>query len=47
MLLNLTPKTASAFLDDIGIHGPKTKYNNEEVIPRIRRWVLEHLVNLN
>ena len=47
MLLNLTPKTASAFLNNIGIYGPKTKYNDEEVISRIRRWVLEYLVNLN
>ena len=47
MLLNLTPKTVSAFLNNIGIHGPKTKYNDKEVIPKIRRWVLEHLVNLS
>ena len=37
MLLNLTPKTASAFFDNIGIHGPKTKYNDEKVISGIQR----------
>ena len=26
---------------------PKTKYNNEELAPRIRRYILEHIQNLN
>ena len=35
------------FLDDIGVKGPKTRYNNKEVEPRLRRFVLEHLRNLD
>ncbi len=29
------------------VKGPKTKYNNEELAPRIRRYILEHIQNLN
>ncbi len=38
---------AKPFLDDVGVKGPKTKYNNEEVAPGIRRYVLEHIQNLD
>ena len=38
---------AKPFLDDLGVKGPKTKYNNEEVAPEIRRYVLEHIQNLD
>ncbi len=36
---------AKLFLDDLGVKGPKTKYNNEELAPGIRRYVLEHIQN--
>ena len=35
---------AKPFLDDVRVKGPKTKYNNKEVAPGIRRYVLEHKV---
>ena len=38
---------AKPFLDDVGIKGPKSKYNNEEVAPGIKRYVLEHIQNLD
>lgn len=38
---------AKAFLDDFGIKGPKTTYNNEVAFPGVRRYVLEHLKNLD
>jgi hypothetical protein len=38
---------ALPFLDDIGIKGPKTRYNDEEVEPRIRRFIAEHITNLD
>ena len=38
---------AELFLDDVGIKGPKTTYNNEEFTPEIRRYVVEHIQNLN
>jgi hypothetical protein len=31
-------------MDNIDIKGPKTTYNNEEIIPRIRRYILEHII---
>jgi hypothetical protein len=34
-------------MDDIGIKDPKTIYNNEEVILRIRRYILEHIIWMN
>ena len=36
-----------AFLDDFGIKGPKTRYNDELAFPGVRRFVLEHLQNLD
>lgn len=38
---------ARAFVDDIGAPGPKTDYNGEEVAPGIRRYVLEHIQQLD
>ncbi len=38
---------AKLFLDDVGVKGPKTKYNDEELAPRIRRYFLEHIQNLD
>jgi hypothetical protein len=35
------------FLDDIRVKGPKTDYNNEEIKPRLRRFVVKHIVDLN
>ncbi len=38
---------AKRFLDDVGVKGPKTTYNNEELTPEIRRYVVEHIQNLD
>ncbi|KAF2206142.1 hypothetical protein CERZMDRAFT_54169, partial [Cercospora zeae-maydis SCOH1-5] len=35
------------FLDDIAIYRLKTKYSNKEVKPRLRRFVVEYIKNLN
>ncbi|KAF2206116.1 hypothetical protein CERZMDRAFT_54670, partial [Cercospora zeae-maydis SCOH1-5] len=35
------------FLDDIAIRGLKTKYSNEEVKPRLRRFIVEYIKNLD
>ena len=34
-------------LDDVGVDGPRTKYNNEKAAPGVRRYVLQHIMNLN
>ena len=39
---SLIPSNLRPFIDDIGLKGPKTRYNNEEVEPGIRRFVYEH-----
>ena len=36
-----------AFLDDVGVDGPRTKYSNELAAPGIRRYVLEHVKNMD
>lgn len=46
ILEDLFPTIAMPFLDDIGVKGPYTDYNGEETLPGIRRFVYEHLMNL-
>ena len=41
------PRRAIPFLDDVGVKGPTSTYNNEEAEPGIRRYVLEHIQNLD
>jgi hypothetical protein len=36
------PHEVRPFLDDIGIKGPRCRYNDEEISPRVRRFVFEH-----
>lgn len=43
ILADQMPTKALPFMDDVGVKGPKTTYNNEEVTPGIRRYVLEHI----
>jgi hypothetical protein len=38
---------ARPFLDDIAVKGPRTRYDDEFARPGIRRYVLEHLQNLD
>ncbi len=35
------------FLDDVGVKRPKTTYNNKELAPGMRRYVVEHIQNLD
>jgi hypothetical protein len=35
------------FMDDIGVKGPRTIYNNEEAAPGIRRYMLEYIIWLD
>jgi hypothetical protein len=36
------PHEVRPFLDDVGIKGPKSRYNDEEISPGVRRFVFEH-----
>jgi len=41
------PERARPFLDDIAVKGPKTDHGQTEVVPGMRLYVLEHLMNLD
>lgn len=47
ILAELLPSIARAFLDDIGIKGAFGTYDDEEVLPGVRRYVLEHILNID
>ncbi|RCI14404.1 hypothetical protein L249_5981, partial [Ophiocordyceps polyrhachis-furcata BCC 54312] len=47
ILFGLIPKVYNIFVDNIPIRGLETIYDNEEALPRIRRYIFEHLISLN
>jgi len=47
ILEDLYPAVAMPFVDDIRVKGPYTDYDRELKLPGIRRYVFEHLVNLD
>ena len=47
ILADLIPTVCQPFLDDIGVKGPHSRYQDIEVIPGVRRFVLEHIQNLD
>ena len=47
VLKDQIPQRAIPFLDDVGVKGPTTTYNNQELEPGLRRYVVEHLQNLD
>ena len=46
ILKPISPNAARVFLDDIGVKGPKTKYDGTEVSPSLHQYIFEHLINL-
>ncbi|TFK57942.1 hypothetical protein BDN72DRAFT_750713, partial [Pluteus cervinus] len=40
------PHNGNIFVDDCGIKGPNSRYNDEEIAPGIRRFVYEHFTTL-
>ncbi|RDB15415.1 hypothetical protein Hypma_004284, partial [Hypsizygus marmoreus] len=42
-----TPKNGAPFMDDVGVKGPTSTYNNEEIAPGIRRFVYEYATTLD
>ena len=42
VLWHLVPDHARPFVDDVALKGPKSRYNDEEVSPGVRRFVAEH-----
>lgn len=50
ILIDYISYDARPFLDDVGIRGPKTRYNNEIIYDQegdIRRFVVEHLMTID
>jgi len=47
ILEDLFPKVAMPFMDDIGVKGPYTDYGGRMILPGIRRFVFEHIQNLD
>jgi hypothetical protein len=47
ILEDINPEVAMPFLDDVGVKGPYTNYDDNEALPGIRRYVLEHIQNLD
>ena len=47
ILEDICPAVVMPFLDDIGVKGPYTDYDGEEVLPGIRKYVFEHIQNLD
>lgn len=47
ILEDVFPRVAMPFLDDVGVKGPYTDYDNELALPGIRRFVFEHIQNLD
>ena len=47
ILEDLIPKDCLPFLDDIGVKGLLSTYDDKEVIPGIRQYVLEHIQSLD
>jgi len=47
MLGDIVPHRCKPYIDDVGVKGPRTYYDHEEVTPGIRRFMLEHIQNIN
>src|SRR5436190_21431643 len=47
ILEDLIPHDCMPFLDDVGVKGPMTTYNNTEVLPGVRKFVMEHIQALD
>lgn len=47
ILTDLIPDMAEPFLDNIAVRGPSLIYDEEEVTPGIRYYILEYLTNLD
>ena len=47
VLEDIIPKIVVPFMDDIRIKGSLSTYNEEEVLPGIYRFVIEHVQGLD
>ena len=47
ILGDLIPDICRLFLDDIGVKGSRMRYDDKEVAPGVRQFVLEYIQNLD
>jgi hypothetical protein len=47
VLQNLIPHYYMPYIDDIAVKGPKDNYNNALIEPGIRRFIREHIINID
>jgi hypothetical protein len=47
VLQNLIPHCCMPYMDDIAVKGPKDNYNNALMEPGIRRFIGEHIINID
>ena len=47
ILEDLIPQTCWPFVDDVGVKGPYTTYDNEEVVLGICKYILKHIQALD
>ena len=47
ILFDILKEKADFFFNDVPVKGPTTRYADQELYPGIRRFVLEHLENLD
>jgi Integrase zinc binding domain/RNase H-like domain found in reverse transcriptase/Reverse transcriptase (RNA-dependent DNA polymerase)/Chromo (CHRromatin Organisation MOdifier) domain len=38
---------AMPFMDDIAVKGPRSRYDDEEILPGVRRFIMEHIQSLD
>jgi hypothetical protein len=43
ILEDLIPNSVLPFLDDIGVKGPMSDYGGAEIVPGVRKYILEHI----
>ena len=47
ILEDLIPEDCLPFLDNIGVKGPLSTYDDKEVLPGIQQFVMEHIQSLD
>ncbi|CAL3966159.1 unnamed protein product [Diplocarpon coronariae] len=47
ILVDCIPNIALPYIDDVGVKGSRSFYNHKEVLPGIRRFIMEHIQNLD
>ncbi|RYC57813.1 hypothetical protein CHU98_g8405 [Xylaria longipes] len=44
---DISPQRCEPFFDDVVVRGPVVRYNDQEVAPGVRKFVLEHIKNID